>query len=67
MSESEGLKPLTLDEFNRGCFIEFSSAVDVASLASLVRVKSRHPLWNGRVARHACQMLVLLTEPRALS
>lgn len=67
MSESEGLKPLTLDEFNRGCFIEFSSAADVASLAGMVRAKSRHPLWNGRVARHACRMLVLLTGPGALS
>lgn len=65
---SEGQLPvLTLDEFNRGCFIEFSSAVDVTALADLVRAKSRHPLWNGRVARHACQMLVLLTGPGVLS
>lgn len=67
MSEPSCPGDVTLDEFNRHCFLTLSAAADIASLADHVRALSGHPLWNGRTARHACQMLVLLSDPRMVS
>ena len=65
MSGEGQLPMLSLDEFNRECFIRFSSAYDTAALAGMVRAAARHPLWNGKVAKHACQMLILLEGGRS--
>lgn len=58
---SDSLKSLMLDEFNRHYFIELSAAHTPEELGAMLRVATRHPLWNGKLAKHACQVLVLLT------
>lgn len=51
---------MTLDEYNRAWTSRLSSAHDLEDLASWVEDAMQSEHWNGKLAEHACAMMVRL-------
>lgn len=54
---------MTLDEFNRHWILRMSGASSADSLVRMVAEARSHEHWNGKLAKHACGILVLLIGP----
>ncbi len=55
---------MTLEQYNQHWINQTSGASSVEQLSRMLSEAKRSEHWNGKLAKHACHILVLLSGPR---
>ena len=55
---------VTLEQYNQHWINKMSGASSVDSLSRMIAEAKRSEHWNGKLAKHACHILVLMSGPR---